>query len=78
MIKFWEWFRSSAGVPADRDTYPPADEDRYKGDPDVCDHRGHWHSFKADWIVNGVDFGPVIGHSATCLRCGWRDPCVWT
>lgn len=62
----------------DKDRYPPGADKVFKGDPEVCKRRGHWHSFKADWIVKGVDFGPSIGHSATCLRCGWSDPCVWT
>ena len=63
---------------ADRDTYPPEDKDRFKGDPEICKRRGHWHSYKSDWIVEGVDFGPSTGHNDTCMRCGWRDPCVWT
>ncbi len=63
---------------ADRDTDPPSDDELFKGDPKICEERGHWHSYKATWFSRGVEMGPTIGHSSKCLRCGWSDPCVWT
>ncbi len=82
MMGIWSYIRTkvrkSVSRAKDRDTYPPPDGEWFKGDPKICEEREHWHSFKADWIVNGVDWGPIIGHSATCIRCGWSDPCPWT
>ena len=70
-----KWYARKKYRPAQnyRDRYPPANP--YRDTPWnrwFCKTFGHWHSFKTD---NG---GSGHGHSATCLRCGWQDPCVWT
>ncbi len=55
-----------------RDRYPPRSVDRHS--PWVrwlCKTFDHWHAYK-------TDVGSRIGHSASCLRCGWQDQCVWT